>query len=120
MEWIRVASTSRIARMQITAGSRRVGTNLTSDRGGNPRLSLDDTVKEVTFNRPIPAARFTIQFPQGALVEDLDPEPLRDEKARNQVNAAIAQRWTQRLDAKALPNRSMTRNSMRRSNSKRP
>ena len=66
-----------------------------------PRLSLDDTVKEVTFNRPIPAARFTIQFPQGALVEDLDPEPLRDEKARNQVNAAIAQRWTQRLDAKA-------------------
>lgn len=56
-------------------------------------LSLENTVKEATFNRPIPASRFAIEFAKGAYVNDLDPEIVRDEKAGRQVSAVIAQRW---------------------------
>jgi hypothetical protein len=73
----------------------RVGWNYEMEK------SLDDTVQSVTFNRPIPAATFAIEFPQGAYVEDFDPEPLREERARKQANATIAERWAKASDAKS-------------------
>jgi Thioredoxin-like len=68
-----------------------------------PAMSLDDTVQKVTFNGPIPSAAFAIDFPEGAYVEDLDPEPLREERAREQAAATIAARWAKPLEAKSSP-----------------
>jgi len=74
---------------------RRVGWN--SQFG----TSLDDAVQDVTFNRPIPASTFAVEFPKNAAVEDLDPEQLREERARKQADATIAERWAKASDAKS-------------------
>ena len=75
--------------------------------------ALDDTVQKVTFNRPIPAATFAIEFPQGAYVNDFDPEPLREER-RGSRRTPRSQSAGRRCRTRSrLPGRITIRNSMR-------
>ena len=64
-------------------------------------MSLDDTVRTLTFNEPIPPSTFAVEIPEGAYVENFDPEPLREERARKQANGTIAGRWVKASDAKS-------------------
>jgi len=75
----------------------RVGWNYEPDN------SVEDTVLTLTlrFDGSIPPARFAVEIPAGAYVEDFDPEPLREERARKQANATIAGRWAKAADAKS-------------------
>jgi hypothetical protein len=59
----------------------------------------DDVVQEVIVNRPIHASTFAVEFPVLARVNDLDPEPFRESRARSRAAETIAERWARPPEA---------------------